>query len=51
MKTLEMNEMEVIEGGMTCSGFMDVLGWLSDNGHYEQLLIVQQSWGQYCEYQ
>ncbi len=45
-----MNELERIEGGasMSCNEFIEVLAWLADNGHYEQLAVVQGYYPQYC---
>ncbi len=51
MKTLEMKEMEMIEGGQveTCLDLMEVLSWLIDNGHNEQYVVIRdQYYDQYC---
>ncbi len=52
MKTLEMKEMERIEGGQveSCGDFMKSYYWLIDNGHFEQAgIIFDAYYVQYCE--
>ncbi len=51
MKTLEMNEMERIEGGasMSCDEFHEVLAWLSENHYLAQLDVIASTYTtQYC---